>query len=208
VRTLTSTDLAKAHIPEKYWDATLSKVPDTAPFKAHVANYLRNLREGVAQGGGVYLWASKNGTGKTALACVIAKHALRLGFTAHYVMSSDVPDLAIQRPAYDDHTTIPERMRAVDVLVLDDFLKEHKGKSGFVEAELEKLIRDRTQRQKVTVFTSNVEFAKVAEQSTVDVASLLAEAAVPIEVVGEDRGGRNWRRERQQQLRGLFKGEA
>lgn len=202
MRTLTADDLHRANVPERYWTASFKQVPPSAPYRATFAKYVRNLDEHLAAGEGLYLWSALNGTGKTALAAIALRHALGLGHTGYFIRSQAAKEAmqVPERKMFDEVTTVDERMRAVTLLVLDDFAKEHRTASGFAEAALEDLIRERVQRKKTTIITANVGPHKLAPKVpgevglfTVDLAEVLKESVAPIEIVGEAEGGVNWR---------------
>jgi len=201
LRDLTPADLQRANIPERYWSATFKDVPKGAEHWGPVKTYLTDLESFLDNGEGLYLWSVENGTGKTALATLILRRALRLGYTGYYTRS-EAAKRAMQVPErvlFDEATTVEQRLRAVDVLVLDDFGKEYRSQNGsmFTESAIEDLVRERVQRRKVTLYTANIPPRKLADNGlfTVDLADVLRESVGHIEVVGPDRGGKLWRRD-------------
>lgn len=192
---LTTADLLRANIPRRYWEVSFDKVPETAPYRGAVQKYLTNLGQHLERGEGLFLTHPTNGTGKTALAALVAKRALRLGYRAYYTMSEVYKTAVVQNQMFDEAQTVYDRARDVELLVLDDFGKEHKGASGWIESELENLIRERVQQRKTTVLTANILPQAISTHFTEDLASLLREGCYILLIPGEDSGGKNWRDE-------------
>jgi DNA replication protein DnaC len=196
MRSLTNYDLARANIPKRYWDARFDEIPDTAPYKVQLARYMRSLREEVRAGKGLFITHPRNGTGKTGIACLIGKRALKEGFTVYYVMCEPYKKAVVTNQMFDEYQLVEERARSVDVLILDDFGKEFKGASGWIESELENLVRERTQNGRASILTSNVLPNDIANQFGEDLASVLRESVYIMLIPGAESGGKNWREDR------------
>lgn len=119
---------------------------------------------------GLYLWSKTPGSGKTFLACCLArsvsiKYDLRFRFTT-------LPDyLAALQASYkrpegtEDETEI---YRTCTLLVLDDVGSEKKG--DWQRQELFRLVNSRTAEGFITIYTSNFnpEELQTADERTVD----------------------------------------
>jgi DNA replication protein DnaC len=195
-RALTSYDLERANLPRRYWNVRFSEIPDTAPYKGQVARYLRDIVGEVEKGRGLMITHPMNGTGKTGIACLIAKRAMIEGFTVYYTMSETYKTAVVRNQMFDDVQSVYERAREVDVLVIDDFGKEYKGESGWIESELENLIRERVQAGRTTLLTANLLPNQLRTEYTKDLASVLNEAVYVLLVPGSLEGGKDWRDER------------
>jgi DNA replication protein DnaC len=57
---------------------------------------------------------------------------------------------------FDDETTIADRVRSVDVLVLDDLRDEDTTVKFFTLSEIQELVRSRSSRHKITVITTRM----------------------------------------------------
>lgn len=145
------------------------------------------------------------GTGKTTAACWAAasvdpkslgyvtslkyQHALQerisLEKMAHAVPRDDVGDL------YERHENITGWTRwlraSCSLLVFDDWGKEHTTNTGFIEDEIEYLLRDRFDRGMPTILTSNMGTSSIKSRFGESMASFIWEAFPPVVLAGDDR---------------------
>lgn len=199
---LTRRHLERANIPERYWtDVRLGNVPDSAPYKEDVLWYLRNLESNIARGDGLLLYSQANGTGKTGLATIVLRMALMLGFTGFYIRAAALQTAEVTDRMFDEFELVSDRVRNVDVLVLDDLGKEHKAKSGFTENLVEDVIRERVQRAKATIITTNLLPGQLETEYSKDFRDVLREAFHPIHVVDGANGGVDWRQKKKSELK-------
>jgi DNA replication protein DnaC len=200
-RDLTSLDMVRAGVPERYWTSRLSEIPERAAYRKPVGNYLADIETFIDNGDGLYLWSDQNGTGKSALASVILRRALAVGYSGYYIRSQALKDAIATSRVFDESETINERVRRVDLLVIDDLAKEYRTESGFTQLVLEDVIRERVQRKKSTVLTANLPAKSISEMFTSDLADVLREAVGIVEVGGPEMGGKLWRAEIGTELR-------
>jgi DNA replication protein DnaC len=106
-------------------------------------------------GEGLHLHGA-NGTGKTSIAVLVSMEALRLGATVLFTTAEELRRGSIEEVWFDDSQLIIDRAREVDLLVIDDLGKEHRGDSGYAERLLEDILRQRSARRLLTVITTNV----------------------------------------------------
>lgn len=185
-RKLTIGDVRRANLPERYWEASLNAIPDRLAYKQKVEKYLGSILEMLDQGIGLYLWSTENGSGKTSIAALIAKEALRYGKTVFFEESSRLKGSLINKEQFEEGTSIEERMMVVDVLILDDIGKEYRTSSGYAENVIETLVRARVQKVKTTIMTGNVHPKDMKKIYSEDFAALLKESVVPVNVTGHD----------------------
>jgi len=184
-RKLTFGDVRRANLPELFWDASLDAVPDLA-YKPKVERYLETLPHMLSQGVGLYLWSSENSTGKTSLAALIVKEALRYGHTVFFEESGRLKTRLMNKEEFEEGQSVWNRADTVDLLVLDDIGKEYRTSSGYVENLVETMLRGRVQRKQTTVMTGNVHPRDLKKLYSSDFAALLKESMIPIEVTGHD----------------------
>jgi len=185
-RKLTIGDVRRANLPERYWEASLSAIPDHLDYKRKIKKYIDNLVGMMEQGIGLYLWSTENGSGKTSIAALIAKEALRYGKTVFFEESSRLKGMLINKEQFEEGTSIEERMMMVDVLILDDIGKEYRTSSGYAENVIETLVRARVQKVKTTIMTGNVHPKDMKKIYSEDFSALLKESVVPVNVTGHD----------------------
>lgn len=212
LRALTAVDLLRAGIPERYWKASFKDVLErapNAPYIPFVRNYLKGLDGFVKDGAGLYLWSEKNGTGKTGLACVMGKRALMMGFSVLFIRSQALKDATVEGSMFSENETLAFRARTVDLTIVDDFGKEYKTNSGYAETVIEDFVRERVQRGKAILMTSNLHPDDVSSTFSVDLKEVMKEAMVPVKIVGPEAGGINWRDLKKEELKAaLLRGEA
>ena len=200
---VTTDDLKRANCPQRYWTAKWELIPPEARYVGEVLHYRDTLPTLLDQGVGLYLWSPENGTGKTALAALFVIAALANGYSAFFIRSSEMKEAVVENQRYDESTTLREHLRQVDMLVIDDLGKEHKGASGYAESLLEDVVRDRTQWKRATFFTSNVGPDKLASIYSADFADVLKECMLAVWVGGPREGGKAWREDERQRLQAL-----
>lgn len=195
MKQLTIGDLKRANVPQRFWLVQYCKIPDTAPYKPKVYKYLKELESFFDSGVGLFLWSNENSTGKTSIAVTILKMALRLGKTAYFEESGRLKNALIHKDEFEDNVLIENRIRNVDLLVLDDVGKEYRTESGFAENVLESVLRDRSQKMKLTILTSNLQPNKMETLYSADLAALLKETMIPLNIAGYD-----WRKAKAEEL--------
>ena len=199
MRRLTVADMKRANVPSRFWGVRLSLIPDYLQHKEKVRRYLERMGEMMEQGVGLFLYSSENSTGKTSIAVLVLKQVLRLGGTAYFEESGRLKASLIRTEEFEENIPIERRIRMVDLLVLDDIAKEYRTESGFAENTIENILRDRSQNMKTTILTSNLVPNKMEQVYSADLAALLRETTIPLQVSGYD-----WRAVKAQELRQLL----
>ena len=204
MRKLSVEDMRRAHIPERFWQAKMNLIPDQLAFKQDVKSYMDKMPQMMEEGIGLYLWSPRNSTGKTALSTLVARCAMRHGFTVLFIPSFDLIRSTFDKTPFDHAETLFQRAHSVDLLIIDDIDKEYKDAKGYSDATVENVIRSRVQQRKATLMTSNLEPKKLKELYSLAMTELLRESVITIEVYGTDKGGKNWRAERESYLKTLL----
>lgn len=190
-------DYTFARIPLKYAQVKFDLIPDELSCKAKIKKYLDNFITYYNSGLGLYLFSEMPSTGKTAIAVMVLRYALRLYKLGLFVTSNELVSSVMNKTTFDETTTLFERAKQVNVLVIDDFGGEYRTDSGFVVNLLEDLIRYRTNEMKPTIFTSNtVAPANIAKVYSPALGALMTESTMVVGVYGID-----WRAKRKQELK-------
>ncbi|MGE4426451.1 MAG: ATP-binding protein [Solirubrobacteraceae bacterium] len=170
--------ILQARIPRRFQDADFDRPPVSHMDRAqvrHVREYVDALEENLAAGRGLWL-TGPAGTGKTTLAAVVAKHAIRAGRT---VAIYSVPHLlATIRRTYDKAggpTTaeLLEALASVDLLQLDDLGAEQP--TPWVLEQLYTIINSRYEAYRSVTITTNLDPGALQEQVTERTVSRLEE---------------------------------
>ncbi|AXI91412.1 hypothetical protein SAM9427_37230 (plasmid) [Streptomyces sp. ETH9427] len=130
------------------------------------------------------------GSGKTVAAAAAGAFAVQCGLMARFVSHSKYldwlrPDRA---PSGLTQTQVVERYERCDLLILDDLCNELDGyATTHVRTHTSNLITARLNSGRATLFTTNLDFAQVAEVLGDRLASRIGGQAKPVKMTGNDR---------------------
>lgn len=178
---LTGEHMDLMRIPRRFWEASADKIPESVMAKAIA--YVRDIETSLNDGTGLLLWGP-NGTGKTSVAVFIAKEARRRGAPVLFVTAEGLRQGVIENRMFKGDVPLIDRARTVDVLLLDDFGKEHSGGSGYTERFYEDLLRQRSSRRLLTLITSNMGIAQLSERYKPSMIEVMKETVYPLKVDG------------------------
>ena len=180
--------LINCGIFESYHDVEYDKFSVKNEAWKYVGEYIKNLINAKNHGLGVFLYGTQ-GTGKTYLAIVILKEALRNGFSVRKTSLSQIIMMMTQG-WYDDltRTKFEKEIKNVDFLLIDDIGKEYqaKGDTPLHIVAFDGVIRYRVERQKPTILTSNHPPSELREMLGASITSILSEKVLPVEFSGPD----------------------
>lgn len=181
-RNLTEADLRYLNLPEEYWRVKISGVQ--ASIRPTIEKYLTRLPEMVTRPAGIML-GGLPGVGKTSIAAVVLKEARAQEFTGFFLTTWDLREFVRSKVDFDESSSILDRCRDVDVLVLDN-LRAEDAKDGFVnERFIEELIAARSAKKRVTIVTTSMTF-KDLEATMPKLMSRIKDTVVYLNVGGED----------------------
>lgn len=152
-RKLQDTDFQRINLPPDFWAPKLDRVPKEA--LAPIRNYLLNEAEMIADGLGFVL-LGETGVGKTSIAAMLSIQAYRLNRSVFFITVSDLREMVRHRIAFDQTTSILERCREVDFLVLDNLRPEDAKEVPLDATALEGVLESRTHWKRPTVITSRM----------------------------------------------------
>lgn len=196
---MTVADMNRANVPPRFWNVKLSEIPEHLEYRDKVRKYLEKMNEMLENGIGLFLYSDENSTGKTSIAVLALKQALRLRRTAYFEESGRLKAALIRAEEFEENIPIERRIRTVDLLVLDDVGKEYRTESGFAENTIESVLRDRSQSMRLTIMTSNLKPNKIEQVYSADLAALLRETMIPLRISGYD-----WRALKAEELRQML----
>jgi DNA replication protein DnaC len=187
-----------AGIPEHYWGARLSDVPDDYEGAAVVRRYADTIVQNMLRGVGLRL-LGPGGHGKTHAAVALLKRALAHGAVGCFTEAQWITRVMFDR----DRTTQPDdfgqpvdlraRLENAEFLVIDDMGVEHD--SRFNQRAVESLLRLRLPRNRSTLITTNLLVEPFAKQYGDALCSFMAEKILPVVFMGRD-----WRVEKAKRL--------
>jgi DNA replication protein DnaC len=186
--------LAKARhlsavIPRRYADVSFDRPPVTE-IDAQVVTATRRFADSIdAQlEGGRGLWfMGPVGTGKTTLAMLVSKAALRAGRSvAIYSLPRLLNEIRDTHRAERSHVELLDRLTAVDLLHIDDVGAQRT--TDWVLEELYSIVNGRYEDQRSIVLTTNIlDREALCEQITDRTVSRLTEMCDELPLLGHDR---------------------
>lgn len=170
----------------RYWSARLSSLSDSQ--RERIADYVQLIETHVRKGVGLYLWGD-NSRGKTYIASALCKYVWARYRVASYLITA--PDLyeatKADFPAHiGSEESVLYRVRNVRFLVVDDLGREYRATSGFFEAELSSILRNRIREAKTTTITSNLAPGKISSVYGQSVFELLKSSMRDRKLTGDD----------------------
>lgn len=149
-------------IPPKYYDADLGKFDfqiysrDMTKMQALCENFVEKFEEWDRYGKGLYLWSKTPGSGKTFLACCLARSLmLKYNQQMRFVTVIDYISLVSDSYKCEKGDKDPSEIyRNCKILVLDDIGAQMD--KEWHRQEIFRLINTRMENGKITLYTSNV----------------------------------------------------
>lgn len=183
----------KFRLPRKYTNASLGQAPEGMWSAYKLADqHVTGLHLGGFYGGGVVL-AGPVGTGKTWLAAAIFNRAEALGGMCFWARGAGLA--AAIKATWGDYRgeeLLTEQLASVDLLVLDDFgIQAGDGgrMSDHVETMYFNIVDARSQADRPTVVTTNMESAELMTNRTKATIDRLKEGALALTLRTRQRGG-------------------
>ena len=177
-----------AVIPRRYRDVAFDRPPVTE-IDHNVVRATRRFTDSVDEqlDAGRGLWfLGPVGTGKTTLAMLVSKAALRSGRSvAIYSLPRLLHEIRDTHRADRSHVDLLDRLTAVDLLHIDDVGAERT--TDWVLEELYSIVNGRYEDQRSIVVTTNIQNREaLCEQVTERTVSRLTEMCEELPVVGHD----------------------
>jgi DNA replication protein DnaC len=179
-----------AVIPRRYRDVAFDRPPVTEiePRRvvAEVRSFVDRIDEHLNAGRGLWFMGPV-GTGKTTLAMLVSKSALRAGRSvAIYSLPRLLNEIRDTHRAERSHVNLLDRLAAVDLLHVDDVGAERT--TDWVLEELYSIVNARYEDQRSMVVTTNIlDREQLCEQITERTVSRLTEMCEELPLLGHDR---------------------
>jgi DNA replication protein DnaC len=177
-----------AVIPRRYRNVSFDRPPVTDIDPGAVAivrHFAHTIDEQLDNGRGLWLHGPV-GTGKTTLAMLASKAALKAGRSvAIYSLPRLLNEIRDTYGSERSHTALLDRLIAVDLLHVDDVGAERT--SDWVLEELYSIVNGRYEDERSMVITTNLGETDLAAQIHKRTTSRLTEMCDQLEVVGEDK---------------------
>ena len=195
---LTPDDMSMMGVGKRYWHVELAKIDPSLAYRETISKYIEKIREHVLAGRGL-LFHGEYAGGKTSAALIVAKAVVMHGGTAYFIEVPELSDIKVGTQAFDESTSLWERMMKVDVLVLDDLGSEYG--TEWSKQLVERAIRLRANARKPIIGTTN-RFSELRSIYGEGVVSVLTSSMLPVLLEGK-----NWRSDEEEQLKKAILGE-
>ena len=177
-----------AVIPRRYYDVAFERYPVTDIDRNVVAatrRFADTIDEQLDAGRGLWFMGDV-GTGKTTLAMLVSKAALKSGRSvAIYSLPRLLNEIRDTHRAERSHVDLLDRLTAVDLLHVDDVGAERT--TDWVLEELYSIVNARYEDERSMVITTNLDHTKLGEQVSERTVSRLTEMCDVLLLSGEDR---------------------
>jgi DNA replication protein DnaC len=178
-----------AVIPRRYRDVAFERYPVTeidATVVAATRRFTDAIDERVDTGRGLWFMGPV-GTGKTTLAMLVSKAALKAGRSvAIYSLPRLLNEIRDTHRPERSHLDLLDRLTAVDLLHIDDVGAERT--TDWVLEELYSIVNARYEDQRSMVVTTNIlDREALCEQITERTVSRLTEMCDELPLLGDDR---------------------
>lgn len=149
-RNLTWSDFRRMNLPDALIRARVDSAP--AEVRAPLLRYIEAIDKWISKGVGFGI-TGKPRSGKSGCAAILAKAAASRGRSAYFIRVSELREAIKNDVAFSDDTSVWERCRGVDFLVLDNLTPEDGTLPYLNAAALTDLIAYRGERGRSTVVT-------------------------------------------------------
>lgn len=195
-RKLTNEDMIRMNVGKRYWHVSLDSIPEECDYKKKLWRFIKSLSSAISQGKG-FLFCGDYRQGKTSASVILCKAVVSSGGTAYFIRSDELTKVVVESHWFDEDKTVLDRMREVDLLVIDDVGTEASKEYG--ESLVENLIRYRYDNLKSMVVTTNVGMPDLVSKYGQGVMKVMASMMVPVEV-----SGTHWYEEEVEKMKELF----
>lgn len=179
-------------IPHRYWNCTIEGI-SSKEGKEAAELYVKKIDSMIDRGVGLLLWGS-NGRGKTGMGVALLKYlrAYPRIRSALFLHSAEIAQFKINNTMFDEETTMWERIKKVDVLLIDDFGKGLVDSTGYAVRLVDELLRNRNSDGKITFITTNYTLTDLVDAAKggllmPSTGHTLKECMVPVYIEGPDR---------------------
>ena len=139
-------------IPAKYRYADINEVqvPELKTSLDKITTYIKLLNDHRKAGTGLYLYGT-TGTGKSYVACYVLEQAILKGYSTFFCTVEQY-----KRALFDKDNDYIYNVNESDFTMIDDYGREFSDTKGFIDSQVDEMLRYRYDRNKPTIITSNI----------------------------------------------------
>lgn len=204
-RGLTPEDMHRAGIGERYWHVSLDAIPDTCEYKRVLRGWTERVKDAVEKGIGL-MFLGEFRQGKTAAGIIGLKAVLAHGGTGLFIRADQLTKVIVEKERFDEDELFEDRMKGVDVLMIDDLGEEYSKEYGI--GLVEQIIRYRYDRQRCLIITTNVKEKDLVAKYGAGLIKVMKSCLIPVVVSGTHWYEAEVRRVRSFLSDGKFSGES
>jgi len=178
--------LVSVGILTKWHSKTLSEYDNDTVALKKVKDYIDNFKEFKDDGVGLFLYGF-NGTGKSHLLNCAFKQLLHKRQKVQIISFYDLITNFVDGWYDTDKRAVLNSYKNADFLAIEEIGKEFQSKNSELALTVfDNILRYRIQMLKPTWFTSNKKPNDIASLYSEDVASMLREGTIAVNVIGDD----------------------
>lgn len=173
-------------ILEKWHDKKWEDFTNDPDALESVYKYLDKAREARQDGVGLFLWGA-NGTGKSLLMALAFRHLLyRRARVKIITLSTLITRFTGSWYDKEERERFHQGLLNADFLGIEEIGKEFKSATDLGSVVLDSIVKYRIQRKLPTWATTNLDPKNVTDYYTEDIASMMRECCLPVQVTGKD----------------------
>lgn len=152
-RQIGASDLERINLPRDLWQVKVQGVAESVRDVIH--RYLVHIDKLIERGAGMYLFGA-SGVGKSGIGSLCCKEARSRGYTAYFISVWELRECFKAGTMFEESTTVLDRCKEVDLLVLDGLCPEDAKDRIFGSRHIEELVSYRGSQRRVTLITSRL----------------------------------------------------
>lgn len=191
-----------ANIGQQYFELELEDYKIGEQTKKYVRTYLDDLVNYLNQGMG-FVFTGRPGSGKTMLASIILKEAIKKGFSCYSANLDEIKNIILT--SYDDLSkkdSAHKKLFGCKLLLIDDFPQTLAFKSQEkTEDIIYSVLKRRVKERKTTLITTTLNQTEIASKFGEKLTSLFDEIAINVAMPDEDYRSKYIRKPRLEDFR-------
>jgi DNA replication protein DnaC len=141
------------NVPERLWEANYKDL--SLELKRPIHHYVASIHHLLQRGVGFWIFGPA-GTGKTCGGIVLLKAGWEHGHVGYYTTVKELRQSLKENEDFDSSESIMSRVRAVDILVIDDLASDDYRNFTFGISDVEHLLKSRSSRGKTTILSTRL----------------------------------------------------